>query len=174
MVGVPVGSAPPPSRPPSLQGLLPRQQTDASPHSEPAGVLRLPLQMRALDSSPWKGTHCPPRLWGQGGEGRGPGSGGLSSPSFTATSEIRRGPGICSKSSHPAAHFIDSALATAPLCSSRPLSLWSQTPTTGVSGCSCPLPASGPTLSLQASGRAGVWRGLYDSAAAESPGLSVN
>lgn len=60
------------SLPPSIPTGTAAQATDASPHSEPAGVLRLPLQTRALDSSPWKGTHCPPRLWGQGGKGRGP------------------------------------------------------------------------------------------------------
>lgn len=170
MIGVPVGSAPPPSRPPSLQGLLPRQQTDASPHSEPAGVLRLPLQMRALDSSPWKGTHCPPRLWGQGGKGRGPGA-HLAPPSLLL--EIRR-PGICSKSSHPAAHFIDSARATAPRAPPAPSPSGPKPPPLGSLAAPSPLPAPGPTLSLQASGRAGVWRGLCDSAAAESPGLSVN
>ena len=148
MVGVPVGSAPPPSRPPSLQGLLPRQQTDASPHSEPAGVLRLPLHMRALDSSPWQGTHCPPRLWGQGGEGRGPGSGGLSSPSFTATSEIRRGPGICSKSSLPAAHFIDSALATAPRAPRAPSPSGPKPPPLGSLAAPAPsLPLGRPSVS---------------------------
>lgn len=44
----------------------------------------------------------------------GPRARGSSSPFFTATSEIQRVPGICSKSSHPAAHFIDRSRATAP------------------------------------------------------------
>lgn len=44
----------------------------------------------------------------------GPRARDSSSPFFTATSEIQRVPGICSKSSHPAAHFIDRSRATAP------------------------------------------------------------
>ena len=123
-----------------------------------------------LDSSPWKGTHCPPRLWGQGGKGRGPGA-HLAPPSLLL--EIRR-PGICSKSSHPAAHFIDSARATAPRAPPAPSPSGPKPPPLGSLAAPSPLPAPGPTLSLQASGRAGVWRGLCDSAAAESPGLSVN
>ena len=100
----------------------------------------------------------------------GPRARGSSSPFFTATSEIQRVPGICSKSSHPAAHFIDRSRATAPPAPpALPLPL---VPNPHHWGLWLLLPP--PCLSLQASGRAGIWRGLCDSAAAESPGLSVN